>query len=154
MGRYTRRLQDAPVSHAVAFMILHEITAIVPLFGLFGLFHYTNYVPIDYMMDHYGRQVVEGVQRFERYFRRKGWFGFGADEAATGETDEKNRVADETDSAAVLQRWTNADTKYKIVVEVALAYAITKALLPIRIVASVSATPWFAGVLARLRGQR
>jgi hypothetical protein len=50
----------------------------------------------------------------------------------------------------VLERW-EADPKYRVVVEVALAYALTKVLLPVRIVASVWATPWFAGVLLRLR---
>jgi hypothetical protein len=44
------------------------------------------------------------------------------------------------------------DPRYRVVVEVALAYALTKVLLPVRIVASVWATPWFAGVLMRLRG--
>jgi len=36
-------------------------------------------------------------------------------------------------------------------VEIALAYAITKALLPLRILASLWATPWAAGLLVRLR---
>jgi hypothetical protein len=50
-----------------------------------------------------------------------------------------------------VERWQSGEQKYRIVVEVALAYAITKALLPIRILGSVWATPWFAGVLVRLR---
>ena len=34
----------------------------------------------------------------------------------------------------------------KIVVEVATAYAVTKAILPLRLMLSVWATPWFARV--------
>jgi hypothetical protein len=35
----------------------------------------------------------------------------------------------------------------RIVIEVAAAYAITKALLPVRLILSVWATPWFARVV-------
>ncbi|OAA65906.1 putative protein family FLILHELTA [Niveomyces insectorum RCEF 264] len=164
LQKYTRRFKDAPVSHGVAFLLLHEITAIVPLLGLFGLFHYaTAIAPLDYMLGHYGGQVADGVRRFERYFRRKGWFGFG-DEGTAGtegapadtknETNGDDAAAAAAANSAVRQRWTSADAKYRIVVEVGLAYAITKVLLPVRIVMSLWATPWFAGVLARVRRLR
>ena len=150
MQKYTRQLKDAPVSHVVAFLILHELTAIVPLIGLFGLFHYAagsgRIIPLDYMMQHYGGQVADGVRQFEKYFRRKEWFGFRRDEAEQPSTDN-NQEAAATD---VMEKW-KSDNKYRIVVEIGLAYAITKVLLPVRIVASVWATPWFAGVLARTR---
>lgn len=42
---YTNGLRSAPVSHVVAFLILHEITAVLPLLGLAGLFHYTEWLP-------------------------------------------------------------------------------------------------------------
>ncbi|KAK0720392.1 hypothetical protein B0H67DRAFT_575991 [Lasiosphaeris hirsuta] len=144
LRKYTDRLRDAPLSHVVAFLILHEVTAVVPLFGLFGVFHYTNLLPISYMMEHYGSYVHEGVGRFERYFRKKGWI----------EADEEREVSADNSEAQrdnVLQLWESSDASYKIVVEVALAYAVTKALLPLRIVASVWATPWFARVLGGLR---
>lgn len=148
LRKYTDRLRDAPVSHVVAFLILHELTAIVPLFGLFGLFHYTNYVPIGYMLEHYGGQVRDGIARFERYFRKKGWFGFGS----ANEGPAPPRAAEElgAEDKEVLVRW-ESDGKYKILVEVALAYAVTKILLPVRVVGSILATPWFASVLLRLR---
>lgn len=147
MQKYTAKLRNAPVSHVVAFLILHEITAIVPLFGLFGLFHYTNYVPLGYMMEHYGTYVQDGVKRFEKYFKRKGWFGFG-DEQNEGDT---GLVAEPGTQDAVMEKWRSDETKYKVVVEVALAYAITKALLPLRILGSLWATPWFAGVIVTAR---
>lgn len=144
MQKYTTRLRGAPISHVVAFLILHEITAVVPIFALFGFFHYTDYVPLGYMMENYGSSVREGVGRFERYFRRKGWFGFGAEDGLEG-------TAAGGDEVGVMDRWENPDGKYRIVVEIGLAYAITKAMLPVRILASVWATPWFAGLLARIR---
>lgn len=98
-------------------------------------------------MENYGGSVREGVGRFERYFRRKGWFGFGAEDVNL----DKGGAATE-DGDAVLEKWEDSDGKYKIVVEIGLAYAITKVLLPVRIMASVWATPWFAGLLARIRG--
>lgn len=152
MQKYTRALRSAPLSHVVSFLILHEMTAVVPLLGLFGLFHYTDKVPVDYVTEHYGGYVREGARRFEKYFRRKGWFGFGEGEdnadAGAGATVAASAEASED---AVRDRWMSGDTKYKVVVEIALAYAITKALLPVRIVASVWATPWFAGVLGGLQ---
>jgi hypothetical protein len=33
------------VTHVVSFLILHEITAVVPLVGLAGLFHWTGWIP-------------------------------------------------------------------------------------------------------------
>jgi len=42
---YTIRLRNAPVTHVVSFLILHEMTAVVPLVGLAGLFHCTGWVP-------------------------------------------------------------------------------------------------------------
>ncbi|KAF4339576.1 hypothetical protein FBEOM_6526 [Fusarium beomiforme] len=149
LQKYTSGLRNAPVSHIVSFLILHEITAIVPVLGLFGLFHYTNYVPVDYVTGHFGSYVEDGVGRFERYFTRKGWFGFGQNEEdKASSTTVKNPDSKSEDA---VMRWHSGDGRYKVVVEIALAYAITKALLPVRIIGSVWATPWFAGVLMRAK---
>ncbi|KAG8163371.1 hypothetical protein KVR01_006668 [Diaporthe batatas] len=157
MQGYAGRLRSAPLSHVVAFLVLHEITAVVPLLGLFGLFHYggASAAPMGYMMEHYGDYVRDGTARFERYFTRKKWFGFGqedSDQAATGvEAAGAAGAAGADGSDAVMRRWEGSDGKYRIVVEVALAYAITKVLLPARIVFSLWATPWFAGLMGRVR---
>lgn len=126
---YTTPLLGAPVTHITSFLILHEITAILPLFGLVGAFHYGNWMP-DLAS---GGALDEGTQRFGRWLRKKGWVEEDAD---------VNVVA--TDSSA-----TEGDTKRerkgaRLVLEFATAYALTKALLPLRIVTSVWATPWFA----------
>jgi hypothetical protein len=134
-------------------LILHELTAIVPLCALFGLFHYTDLVPTAYITNHFGVYVDAGIARFERYFKRKQWFGFGQEDG--GEAQSIGRKASEEEMAAHAEeviRRSGADDKYRILTEVALAYAITKAALPIRIIGSVWATPWFAGVLVRARG--
>lgn len=142
LQKYTNGLRNAPLSHVVSFMILHELTAIVPLFVLFALFHYTTFVPVTYVTSHFGDYVQSGISRFEKYFSRKGWFGFGPGDV------EKDKAGEADDA---MDKWKSGEHKYKILVEVALAYAITKALLPIRLVGSVWATPWFAGVLLRMR---
>lgn len=151
LQKYTSGLRSAPVSHVVSFMILHEMTAIVPLFGLFALFHYTNYVPISYMTEHFGEYVQGGVERFEKYFKRKGWFGFGQEDSSTSAQLTSGTAAQSAHVEDAVQRWENGEQKYKILVEVALAYAITKALLPVRIIGSVWATPWFANILIRVK---
>lgn len=70
LARYLTPLRNAPISHITAFLVLHEITAIVPLFGLAGFFHYTDWLP-PYISE--GAWVKEGMDRFGRYARKKGW---------------------------------------------------------------------------------
>lgn len=72
--------------------------------------------------------MKDGVEKFARYFKRKGWFGENVDHS-----DEHGKDG-----------WKFSEGGVKIVVEVATAYAITKALLPLRLMLSVWATPWFA----------
>ncbi|OHF01786.1 hypothetical protein CORC01_02977 [Colletotrichum orchidophilum] len=156
---YTTGLRKAPLSHVVAFLILHEITAVVPLLGLFGLFHYTNFLPLEYVTGHWAGYVRDGVGMAERYFSRKGWFGFEAQDRGTmtgqleksGDGELETRTEEVESTRDVLERW-QRDGKYKVVVEVAMAWAITKALLPARILVSVWGTPWFAGMMGRARG--
>ncbi|KAL2143253.1 hypothetical protein VTI28DRAFT_10625 [Corynascus sepedonium] len=163
LQRYTARLRGAPVTHVVAFLILHELTAVVPLFGLFGLFHYTELAPVSslapWVAERYGASVKEGVGRFERYFTRKGWFGFGETSSSPSPSSPSSKIEtareeleglSKAETEASLERW-EADPKYRVLVEIGLAYALTKVLLPVRIVGSVWATPWFAGVLGRVK---
>lgn len=72
LQRFTVPLRNAPVSHITAFVILHELTAIVPLFGLAATFHYTRWLP-PYISE--GQWVSAGIEKFGNYFRRKGWLG-------------------------------------------------------------------------------
>lgn len=122
---YTTPLLGAPATHVTSFLILHEITAVVPLFGLVAAFHYGEWLP-DFT-SYSGFE--EGTSRFSRWLKKKGWVedSVDANEVTGGTATDKKGV--------------------RLVLEFATAYAATKALLPLRIIASVWATPWFARVV-------
>lgn len=120
LRKYLTPLRNAPISHISAFLILHEITAIAPLFALTAAFHYSNWLP-PFISE--WKWFSDGVSKFGNYLRKKGWIG-----------DENKRG-----------RWFGkGENASRIVVEIATAYALTKALLPLRLILSVWATPWFA----------
>ncbi|KAI9812678.1 MAG: hypothetical protein M1826_002779 [Phylliscum demangeonii] len=132
---YLLPLRHAPVSHVSSFLILHELTALVPLIGLTAVFHYFEWIP-SALRD--GRHVREAVERFERYFRRRGWI---EDEPGPHLTRAPGSQEANAEANAVAG-WGKGGVG--IVLECATAYAITKVLLPARLLGSVWATPWFA----------
>ncbi|KAF4632535.1 hypothetical protein G7Y89_g5591 [Cudoniella acicularis] len=150
---YTNGLRNAPISHIASFLILHELTAIVPLVGLAGAFHYWGWLPAGWSE---GKYINDGVEKFGRYFRRKGWFGFDANETTVPNSDSKSEpqtIHVDGKDVNIQGNGTGSGNSngMKILVEVATAYAITKVLLPARVILSVWATPWFARVgLGRL----
>lgn len=120
------------MTHVTSFLILHEITAVLPLFGLVAAFHYGAWMPDLSSETGEKNAFDEGAARFGRWLRKKGW-------------------VEESDVSTVAEHEvTSADNRGKeragvrLVLEFATAYAITKALLPVRLAASVWATPWFA----------
>lgn len=131
----TTPLLGAPVTHVTSFLILHEMTAVLPLFGLVGAFHYGNWMPdLSSGSDSEGGNAFdEGAARFGRWLRKKGWV----------EESDVSAVK-EHETTAVEHRSGQQQAGVRLVLEFATAYAITKALLPLRVVASVWATPWFA----------
>lgn len=133
-----------------AFLVLHELTAVAPLVGLAALFHaHADALPLRWALGHDGgggAAVREGAARFERYFRRKGWFGF-----EEGEEPARRVTGEGGGEELALKRWAE-DARYRVVLEVAVAWTITKVLLPVRIAVSLWATPWFARVLVRMKG--
>lgn len=106
-----------------------------------------------------GAYVAEGMEKFGRWFRRKGWFGFGKGESggdgAGSGNGEAIVVGNWGDMGKRERVWNVGEKGSRILVEVATAYAITKVLLPVRILGSLWATPWFArtvlSVFGRLR---
>lgn len=72
LQRFSRPLINAPLAHISAFLLLHELTAVVPLLGMAAVFHYTQWLP-PYISE--GKWVSEYTEKFGRYFRRKGWLG-------------------------------------------------------------------------------
>lgn len=77
-----------------------------------------------------------GVDKFGKWFRKRGWLG------------EESVGADGISGRGVREKWWGrGEGGVRVVVEFATAYAITKALLPFRLLFSVWATPWFARVV-------
>lgn len=146
LHKYTSALGHAPLSHITAFLLLHEITAIIPLFGLAGYFHYTHWLPPWFAE---GAWVASGVERFGRYFKRKGWIR--SDEAAEAKLEveahqQHAEAADAQKLRKVDKAWNIGEGGVRLVVEFATAYAIVKMFLIPRIMFSVWATPWFARI--------
>ncbi|KAK2748494.1 hypothetical protein FQN57_000627 [Myotisia sp. PD_48] len=137
---YTTPLVNAPIKHITSFLILHEITAIVPLFVLAGVFHYGGWLPS--LGGDEGSTINEGVRRFGKWFKKRGWVNEDAEAELSAELAES--ISTEHADGMVLQLNSNSNRGVRLVLEFATAYAITKLLLPIRIMASVWATPWFA----------
>lgn len=135
---YTSGLRTAPISHIISFLILHELTAIIPLIGLSAAFHYSEWTP-EWMRER--GEEYEGL--FRRWFGRRGWFGVEAGEGKGGEVVGQGG---EGGNGAGMKGEGNGGG-VRIVMEVATAYAVTKVLLPVRILGSVWATPWFARVV-------
>ena len=69
---YTRKLVYAPAAHLSSFLILHEITAVLPLLGLACFFHYSNWLPQSISE---WKWASDGVGKFGNWFRKKGWLG-------------------------------------------------------------------------------
>ncbi|KAF7504784.1 hypothetical protein GJ744_001717 [Endocarpon pusillum] len=158
-------LHNAPLTHITAFLILHELTAVIPLFGLVAAFHYFQWLPPFFAE---GKWVVVGVEKFGNYFRRKGWIDAGDKKGAEkwvesrdAETAEMkrskariaqmmDRIRGEQDETKPQRRgifskwWVRGESGTRLVVEFATAYAVVKVLLPLRLVVSVWGSPWFA----------
>lgn len=92
-----QNFRSAPGSHIVGFLLIHELTAIVPLFGLAAAFHYYDIVPAGYVFGPWAPYVQDGAFKMLRYFRRKNFFGMGEEDAREGEQrfeDDLNREAE------------------------------------------------------------
>ena len=97
--------------------------------------------------------MLNGVERFGKYFKRKGWIRSDEAAEASREVQEiqhlQSEDATESQEGPVKMRkvdkaWNISEGGVRMVVEFATAYAITKALVVPRIMFSVWATPWFA----------
>ncbi|KAI4233570.1 MAG: hypothetical protein L6R40_007021 [Gallowayella cf. fulva] len=120
LQRYTKPLLTAPLTHVSSFLLLHELTAIVPLIGLIATFHYTHWLP-PYISQ--GEFFSKTVEKTGTYMRKKGWLG------EEGKT-RRNKW------------WSLGEGGSRI----ATAWLIVKAFLPLRIPLSFLLTPWFARV--------
>lgn len=66
---YTSNFINAPLSHVTAFLILHELTAIVPLVGFWYLFHkYHWMIPMDlptWAIERGSKIIDSSLERFD-----------------------------------------------------------------------------------------
>ncbi|KAI1415363.1 hypothetical protein F5Y13DRAFT_187466 [Hypoxylon sp. FL1857] len=200
---YLSRLRSAPFSHVAAFLVLHELTAIVPLFGLAYLFYTMDWVPTSWVLGPWAAWAEEGLKRYIGYFKKKRWFGLGGadgDRVKEGEERLEEQLREEVEKEKESRRkkgvsrlafWRRKDAPatdtpgndgqgdgagagesktvtawrkvrkvvtvdhtekgYKIGIQIAAAYAITKMLLIPRIALSLWATPWLARGFVAMR---
>lgn len=78
---YTAKLVNAPVTHLTSFLILHEITAIVPLFGLATIFHFSDWIPTSFRQSEW---VTDGIGKYGHWFRRRGWLDKSGEDTEVG----------------------------------------------------------------------
>jgi hypothetical protein len=135
----------------------------IPLLGLFATFHYTSLSPPAWLTN--SAAITEGIEKFGKYFRRKGWLGevvepepslvTGKEGGLVGGRVEGGGEGLDSDT------WNVGADGMKILVEVGTAWAIVKVLLAVRLVGCVWLTPWFARVavlpitrlVGRIRGK-
>jgi hypothetical protein len=65
------------LSHIAAFLLLHELTAVVPIAGLTWAFHAWDVVPTEYVFGPWAPYVQDKALRALAWVRRKGYFGLG-----------------------------------------------------------------------------
>ncbi|MCO5562923.1 hypothetical protein L7F22_016559 [Adiantum nelumboides] len=149
-----KRSGTDPASMVISFMVLHELTAILPLIAIFYILCAlgTGASVMQWLLDASDTQstqesgmmmgmraslrdyIQEGMQRAERYGRKKGWFGF-----------EKGSQVEDVEVDGQIKANPNAEAIAGTFANAVAAYAITKALLPVRLAACVA----FAGPFAR-----
>ncbi|KAI1310165.1 hypothetical protein F5Y03DRAFT_347148 [Xylaria venustula] len=198
-----QNLRSAPLSHVGAFLVLHEITAILPIFGLTYAFYALDWVPTSWVLGPFAAWAEDGLKKYVPYFRKKHWFGLGSEDktgrgahggeealeselreevkreqeresregkgswfdffsrkrevdASTGNptstapSGQSTEAGEKKRAVAVWQKVKHAATVdntekgYKIGIQIAAAYTITKFLLVPRIALSLWLTPWLA----------
>ncbi|OMH86376.1 hypothetical protein AX774_g62 [Zancudomyces culisetae] len=113
---YKSQFKSKPGSHLVSFLLLHELTAILPIFLIYYYLKLTDY-QFDFLFNFSSSQLSEYVvESCNRFFNKlRGYFGFG-------------------------ELPSNDLTMVRLVA----SYAIVKTLLPLRLAACVLLTPFFS----------
>lgn len=111
---YTTQFIYAPVSHVTAFLILHELTAIVPLVGVWYALHQYHDVFMGLTLDLPDWALEKGTKVMDKVLQ---------------DWDFKDYSLNE---------------KMQFITEGAYAYVIVKALFPVRLAVSLFGMPFFA----------
>ncbi|BGO98024.1 hypothetical protein NBRC10513v2_002024 [Rhodotorula toruloides] len=154
-----------PPSLLISFVILHELTALVPLVGLFALLKWLGVggAIVAWVVDETSEAeveqsgwrttakewLVESEKKAERVGRRYGWFGW---EKETREEREERRARqkDAENGAADVQDVSPERLRVSgDVANAAASYLLVKALLPLRILISLRLSPSLANVIVR-----
>ena len=109
LRRYTTPLRNTPVSHISSFLILHEITAVVPVFGLAYFFHVTNWLPESFTQGRFAAYMKDGLEKSRKYLLRKGWL----DDADLGQDAKEGKVGEWSVDGEVEQKQEVAEGKVK-----------------------------------------
>lgn len=111
---YTTQFIHAPISHVTAFIILHELTAIVPLIGTWYVLHQYHDLFMSSTMELPSWAIEKGTKIIDKAMQD---WDFGD---------------------------YSLNDKVRFIMEGAYAYVIVKALFPVRIVITLLGMPWFA----------
>lgn len=111
---YTTQFIGAPVSHVTAFIVLHELTAIVPLIGIWYVLHNYHDLLMVSSLDLPSWALEKGTKIIDHAMVK---FDFG--------------------DYSISQ-------KMQLIKEGAYAYVIVKMLFPLRLAISLLGMPWFA----------
>jgi hypothetical protein len=78
LSRYAALFAGKPVSYLTSFLILHELTAILPVGGIFWYIHATSWTPPGISQE-FVKQKMESLQRWSD---KKGYGWFRGDQGA------------------------------------------------------------------------
>lgn len=76
--RFAVNFSHTPMSYLTSFLILHEITAVAPLFAIWGAFHYFDFIPTG-MPD----WLLENGTEFIKHLQERNEWDFGNPETGT-----------------------------------------------------------------------
>lgn len=111
---YTTQFITAPVSHVTAFVILHEITAVVPLIGIWYVLHQYHDTLMVSALDLPSWAMEKGTKIIDKAIQDYDFGNYSITE------------------------------KIQFIKEGAYAYVIVKSLFPVRLGISILGMPWFA----------
>lgn len=128
---FATRILAAPGANLTSFLIIHEITAVVPVFCLAYYFLRWGYMPSIPKSGYMREQFEKKATRLYERAKSEGYFN--------DETSESKDPGVRPSAASERSR-----RKMQMGTSIACAYAIVKVLAPVRIAASLWATPWFS----------
>ncbi len=142
LQKYFQSFLKSPISHTTSFLILHELSAIIPLFSLWYIFYKYNFLPFEL-----SNSIIE---------RGTDYIASILSTINQGSTpnDIESLNMTETSSSSSLSSFSlykhfqwihdlSLSEKSNLIISGAYSYTIIKLLLPIRAFLSLLFAPWF-----------